>query len=110
MPSTMDASTAESEGRIILLISFFFASTEIGKAPLTALSLPSSASSPRKTVSLVSNSFITEVAESNPTAIGKSNELPSFLISAGARFTVIFLLEIQIRYFLLRWLHVPCFL
>jgi len=25
-----------------------------------------------------------------PAAIGKSNELPSFLISAGARFTVIF--------------------
>ena len=89
MPSTMEASLLDSLGRIILLMPLAFASTAIGSPPRTERSLPSRASSPRRIVSANKSCLTIPSDASMPTAIGKSKELPSFLISAGARLIVI---------------------
>ena len=94
---TYDASLAFSFGRIILFIPSFFASIHIGSIPFIFSMCPFSDSSPIKIVSskILSSLFclIYPLAVSIPTAIAKSKFDPSFLVFAGARFTIIFLLK-----------------
>ena len=69
-----------------------FASIHIGRIPFTEFNFPSNDNSPINiTFSIFSLSTSPRLA-SIPTAIGKSKNEPSFLISAGAKFTNIFLL------------------
>ena len=60
-----------------------------GSAPRTARTLPSSPSSPTTTSSRKLSTGICPVAARMPSAMGRSNAVPSFLTSAGARFVVI---------------------
>ena len=64
----------------------------MGKIPFTLLIFPFNESSP--TNAILSNSlfFIISIDIKIPTAIGKSKLEPSFFVSAGAKFTTIFLL------------------
>jgi len=64
----------------------------IGNIPFALFNFPSNDNSPINTV--LSNFFCSIVSLHTriPTAIGKSNREPSFLISAGAKLTTIFLL------------------
>ena len=64
----------------------------IGSTPATGRSAPSRASSPMKKVfSKRGGGFFPSLPEAaiTPRAIGRSKCVPAFLISAGARFTVI---------------------
>ena len=63
--------------------------TARGKIPDTPLKRPSSDSSPQKTLSMMPSLFKVSVATKIPIAIARSKLEPSFLRSAGARFTVI---------------------
>ena len=59
-----------------------------GNAPRTALTRPSSDSSPRLAYACSWSGGNWPLAASMPSAIGRSKAAPSFFTSAGARFTV----------------------
>ena len=59
-----------------------------GSTPRTGRSEPSSPSSPRATMPSVAPCRSWPVATSRPNAMGRSNAVPSFFVSAGARLTV----------------------
>ena len=63
----------------------------MGSKPLTGLNLPSKESSPIAQILLILFFSIFPEAAKMPKAMGKSKSPPSFFISAGAKFTVIFL-------------------
>ena len=69
----------------------FPAAATIDRIPETGLILPSSPSSPTRTLVSRIDWSTSPVAARTATAMGRSNPVPSFLISAGDRFTVIFL-------------------
>ena len=69
--------------------------------PFTLFITPSNESSPIKTVVSISSISKTPIACNTPIAIGKSKKEPSFLVFAGAKFTVIFLLGNSIPEFLI---------
>jgi hypothetical protein len=72
------------------LYHFCIAQITLGKIEFTRLTLPSRDNSQIKTEFFkYSLSFIFHVLLSIQTAIGKSKETQDFLISAGAKFTVI---------------------
>ena len=76
-------------GRTNPLIPASLTPTAIGSAPLTGLRVPSNESSPKRARSSSLPVDTCPEAASIPTAIGRSKAEPSFLTSAGARFTVI---------------------
>ena len=90
---TIEASFVFSIGTITLLILSFLASIHIGKIPFTLFIVPSNDNSPIKIVSSKEVCLICSLQIKIPIAIGKSNEEPSFFISAGARFITIRLLK-----------------
>ena len=91
IPPATAASSAFCLGSMIPLSFFFPAITAMLRAPRIGLSPPWRLSSPRiRWLSSISEERI-PLAESIPTAIGRSNAEPSFFTSAGARLTVIFL-------------------
>ena len=57
------------------------------RTPRTGRTMPSNASSPRTMASPRAAGSSCPVAAISPSAIGRSNPAPSFLMSAGARFT-----------------------
>ena len=89
MPSTTAPSLAFSFGKRTVLFPISFALVTIGRIPFTGLTAPSSPSSPKITVSLTLNSSTSPIAKSIAIAMGRSITMPSFLISAGERLTVI---------------------
>jgi len=88
MPSTMAASKAFSSGTKAAAMPISLALKAAVKTPLTLLMLPSRESSPMKKQFRVDDSLINSSAARIPTAMGKSNAVPSFFMSAGARLTV----------------------
>lgn len=85
-----EASRAFSGGTRIPLKFAFLAAIARGNIPRTGLISPLSPSSPRIRVFFRKGWFgsITPVAANRARAMGRSNALPSFLRSAGARFRV----------------------
>ena len=92
MPFTTEASSALAKGRISLLMPECIAHTAIESTPLTCFTSPSRDSSPTNTHSSSILLLTSSVEASIPKAIAISNEEPSFLILAGARFIVILLI------------------
>lgn len=88
IPSTTAASLKLPSGRTIPLYPRRRASIAMGRTPFTGRSAPSSASSPISAQSSRCFSETFSLAASTPAAMGRSYAGPSFLISAGARFTV----------------------
>jgi len=80
---------AFSSGTITLLYHFSFAKITVGRTACTERTAPSKASSPITNVSFKILCSILHSSKRIPRAIGRSKLGPDFLISAGARFTVI---------------------
>ena len=89
MSSTLAASRALFFGRI-KVSHCDFKESAIGRAPRNGLSLPFNESSPQRMMLLSASCGSSPVAARIPMAIGKSKPTPSFFMSAGERFTVIF--------------------
>ena len=89
IPGITAASNAFSRGTITLPIPLSAASRTIGSTPLTLLISPFSPSSPKNSVSRTASSVRSSISFNKPTAIGRSNAVPSLRLPAGARFTVI---------------------
>ena len=86
--STVAASRAFAAGTIsVRMFGICFASSAAGRTPLTARTELSSASSPRIMASSSVSFGNAPAAEASASAIGRSNAVPSFRISPGARFT-----------------------
>ena len=98
-PSTICASFSFCFGRTILFIPILLVSIQIGRIPFIFSTLPYKDSSPTKIVSFKNSAkyglLICLLAIKIPKAIGKSNFEPSFFVFAGAKFTIIFLLNIS---------------
>ena len=62
-----------------------------GKTPLMLLNVPSSDNSPKKAVFSIEFCSTKPASAKIPIAIGKSKLVPSFFISAGAKFTITFI-------------------
>ena len=88
LPTTA-ASKRFSLGMTIPSNPFCFAARAVDKAPLTGLTRPSKESSPAIRYFETTVGDKIPVAHRMPTAMGRSKPVPSFLIFAGARLTVI---------------------
>ena len=90
MPSAKDASRAFPEGTIMFLMPFSAAPKARDKMPLISFISPARESSPKKAKSsrVLCGSFLS--ATKRAKAMARSKPLPSFFMSAGARFTIIF--------------------
>ena len=88
MPSITAASGAFASGTNKRLRPRLFASSAMDSTPFTGRTAPSSPSSPTTQQSSALNGFV-PLAAIIASAIGRSNDGPSFFKSAGARFTVL---------------------
>ena len=89
IPCAMLPSFRLSLGIIHSFIPASFAAHTIGSTPLTGLTVPSRLNSPSTSVSLTFSSSMIPFDTRMPIAIGRSNPVPSFLISAGEILTTI---------------------
>ena len=92
MLSTTAASAALLSGIMMPLYPSSLALSVMGNAPFIGISLPSSPNSPIIRYCSSLSVFTASSAANMPMAIGRSYAEPSFLMSAGAMFTIIFLL------------------
>ncbi|MBA7557802.1 hypothetical protein ES705_50574 [subsurface metagenome] len=83
------ASLAFASGTSNFILSFIFAIKAMGSTPLTGFILPSKDNSPIIRYSFNKSGLTCLLATKIAKAIDRSKIGPSFLISAGARFTVI---------------------
>jgi len=88
-PLTMEASTRFPNGTMTPAKPLSFAAIAAERTPGTDLTLPSRESSPTmRNLEPLSRGTILD-AQRIPTATGRSRFVPSFLMAAGARFTII---------------------
>ena len=88
-PSMQMTSERLSAGMITSVSPAFFANAHIEKIPDTGFTNPSSDNSPISANPPSFSASICPPADNIPAAIARSNPVPSFLMSDGARFTVI---------------------
>ena len=89
IPLTIFPSLILNSGKSTLSIPASFAEHTQGSTPLTPLMLPSRLSSPKISIFSRLTSSIYPFADKIANAIGKSNPVPHFLISAGDILTAI---------------------